>query len=62
MSKFLKYEHVSENVLCLLARACPNQDANTYRDRKGCTMNRQVVCSWCLEGSQRKCHPVMILG
>eukprot|EP00983_Pelagomonas_calceolata_P008840 287128-Pelagomonas_calceolata.AAC.1 len=30
MSQLLKCEHVSENVLYFSARACPNQDANTW--------------------------------
>eukprot|EP00983_Pelagomonas_calceolata_P046426 1140165-Pelagomonas_calceolata.AAC.2 len=34
MFQLLKCENVSKNVLCLSACACPNQDANTWRQKR----------------------------
>eukprot|EP00983_Pelagomonas_calceolata_P030943 972258-Pelagomonas_calceolata.AAC.1 len=36
MSQLLKSEHVSENVLCFSACACPNQGANTWGQKRAC--------------------------
>eukprot|EP00983_Pelagomonas_calceolata_P121942 1160856-Pelagomonas_calceolata.AAC.5 len=59
MSQLLKCEHVSENVLCFSACACPNQDANTW-GQKGARHEQTRVSVW--HSLTRKCHPVMILG
>eukprot|EP00983_Pelagomonas_calceolata_P059580 1145977-Pelagomonas_calceolata.AAC.1 len=53
MSQLFKCEHVSEK--CYVSqRALAQIKMQIPGDRKGPAMNRQ--------GSQRKCHPVMILG
>eukprot|EP00983_Pelagomonas_calceolata_P015811 501214-Pelagomonas_calceolata.AAC.1 len=42
MSQLLKCEYVSKNVLCFSARACQNQDANTWGQERACQEQTRV--------------------